>query len=51
MGIKTFSFAAEYPDEDPDVTGTSVFFDAVIDLAVELVQPWLKKNHREEPQV
>ena len=34
MGIKTFSFTAEYPDEDPDVTGTSVFFDAVIELAV-----------------
>ena len=49
MGIKTFSFTAEYPDEDPDITGTSVFFDAVIELAVELVQPWLKKNHRRLP--
>ena len=49
MGIKIFSFTAEYPDEDPDVTGTSVFFDAVIQLAVELVQPWLKKNHRRLP--
>ena len=33
MGTKTFSFTAEYPDEDPDVTGTSVFFDAVIELS------------------
>lgn len=49
MGIKTFSFTAEYPDEDPDITGTSVFFDAVIELAVQLVQPWLKKNHRRLP--
>jgi hypothetical protein len=49
MGIKTFGFTAEYPDEDPDITGTSVFFDAVIELAVELVQPWLKKNHRRLP--
>ena len=49
MGIKTFSFTAEYPDEDPDITGTSVFFDAVIELAVQLVQPWLKKNHQRLP--
>ena len=50
MGIKTFSFTAEYPEEDPDITGTSVFFDAVIELAVQLVQPWLKKNQSLAPQ-
>ncbi len=43
MGIKTFrSSLTEYPDEDPDITCTSVFFEAVIELAVELVQSWLK---------
>ena len=44
MGIKLISFKAE-DEGKPDIHGTSVFFKAVVDLAVEMVLPYLKKAH------
>ena len=48
MGIKPISFKAE-DEGKPDIHGTSVFFKAVVDLAVEMVLPYLKKAHLRIP--
>ena len=48
MGIKPISFKAEEEDK-PDIHGTSVFFKAVVDLAVEMMLPYFKKAHLRVP--